>query len=366
MTGLNKKESAIFRPEWTPSRLKTYEECPFKYRLNYIEGVKQDKIPEIIAGKILHKLIETFYKPGQSEPAFKSPGAFANVAKNRYEHALRQSKVQGYYLTDAVKEIAFELYINYSTQQPPLGAEVELPLFSIDGVLMWGIVDEIGQRRIRDHKSRKYRIDDYVLATDDQFTWYAGCNSVWCREDPEFAKDFGVLPEESSELLNDPLYMMLRTRLEHHWLNTGRITEGEKRVQLVQTPARRPEQFYEIIERIHTAEWRLHSGDLMPNRGEHCARCLYKKACDQYTKDGRVTKPPPQIQFVNEKERIGGRILRLPLEVELVRYPGQKRPKQKKAGRQRTLEFMRKPKKEKPKQVDAPKHAVGDAQQALF
>lgn len=52
----------IMKKYWSKSRLKCFRECPYRYKLRYIDGVKGKTAEITNKGIILHELFDVFYK----------------------------------------------------------------------------------------------------------------------------------------------------------------------------------------------------------------------------------------------------------------------------------------------------------------
>ncbi len=248
------------------------------------------------------------------------------------KQTLSENKKEYFQIRAIIQAICKEFHSRQAEEGMPLASEFRTPVFLIDGIKLYGIIDEVRPLTIRDYKSRKWPVDDYVLKYDDQLTLYAGLMSIYASKNEEFAHWFGATADDISALREDPLHLLDKITVEHYWLNTGWIEDGNTRATLVTAPRRARHHFYEILERFHTRLSELARGNFMPDgRGDNCGSCLYKRACERYSDTGRAFSYDEQLElFIQRTRDDRGKHLRLPLEIELLQYPKRKRRKRKK------------------------------------
>ena len=147
-------EPVIRDMTWSYSRIKSFEDCPYRWYLKYIRKLKGKEMFFSNYGSFVHKLLERYYK-GE----------------------LTQKQLSEIYLRDFKKEVVGfapnkKVFTNYFTSglsylrgfQPlpykPLAIEKEVN-FSVDGIPFVGYIDFLGEKDdkiyIVDNKSRNLK-----------------------------------------------------------------------------------------------------------------------------------------------------------------------------------------------------------------
>ena len=139
---------------WSYSRLKAYDDCPYRWYLHYIKGYDDMDMFYASYGVFMHKLLEGFYKGEltREQMLCKFLMEFSTEVKGRRPQA---STVQGY----------IESGIQYIKEFKPfpfnvIAIERREP-FEIEGIPFTSILDFIGELDgsiyLVDHKSRKLK-----------------------------------------------------------------------------------------------------------------------------------------------------------------------------------------------------------------
>ena len=139
---------------WSYSRLKSFEDCPYKWFLNYILEEKEEPMFYASYGSFIHKLIERYYRGELTKDELPTAfllGFSAEVRGERPpEQTLRKYVTLGTEYFRSFKEFPFEM----------LSVEEQLR-FDLDGVDFLAFTDYIGKREsklaIVDSKSRELK-----------------------------------------------------------------------------------------------------------------------------------------------------------------------------------------------------------------
>lgn len=315
------QDGSRYNIKWSPHRYGVAKTCLRQYYYSYLVRPRPVTTisPDIAVGSLLHNRIETFYQTKGKhvgEPKKDTAKDFAKSTLGMWHYRVmryREGKMSGPQLTwkdpkDAYRiwgptiyQLAVKIWEEYSKLPPPLEVEFETPILQVDdGAKYWGIIDEIRYPlTIRDHKSRKTQISEYDLRYNPQFTVYAAVLSIMCAKDPIFAVRVGCTPEDLVALSVDPLAIIGKVKLEHHFLETGFVdrTKRERRVEVFVAPTRKPEHFFEILDQTADLEYQIAQGDFKPNRGYHCNFCAFKDLCQRHTEAGVETRMDVQYDL---------------------------------------------------------------------
>lgn len=139
---------------WSYSKLTTFEDCPYRYYLRYVEHLEPHDRFFASYGSLAHKLLEKHYKTGISgdELYLEYLFSFQNEVKGERPGA----KIAEKYFNDAA---------NYFRDFRPLNLEVidveKRVGFELAGKPFVGVIDLVGKRDdgcvIVDHKSRNMK-----------------------------------------------------------------------------------------------------------------------------------------------------------------------------------------------------------------
>lgn len=148
----------------SPSSIRLFRDCPQKYKLAYIDKIKEPPKWHLHLGSFVHEVLEHLYGLPAPDRTVESLRA---IAKNRWEDHGWSERVESLdekkgSLADFKRE-AFEAMTNLWTIEDP--AETRLDLterqvrVDVDGVTMSGIIDRLvtvdGRAVISDYKTGK-------------------------------------------------------------------------------------------------------------------------------------------------------------------------------------------------------------------
>lgn len=152
-------DEMIYKPliqdmTWSYSRIKTFEDCPYRFFLKYIHNCEEEDMFYASYGKFIHKLIEMYYTEGKTKNDIK------------VEYILNfSSEVRGQRPNDKIVCKYFKAGLDYIENfkefgYKTLGVEQNVQ-FEIKGYKFVGFVDYIGRDGediiIVDNKSRELK-----------------------------------------------------------------------------------------------------------------------------------------------------------------------------------------------------------------
>ena len=163
----------------SPSSISLFRGCPQKFKLSYIDKIKEPSSWHTILGSFVHEVLEYLYK---EDPKDRTQETVKRIATDRWsnhgwaervdELAEKLDTVAGF------KRIAFQAMINLWELEDPTatmleGQEVKV-LTEIEGVAMKGFIDRIaldadGKVVISDYKTGQVPDSKYV--SDDE-KWF--------------------------------------------------------------------------------------------------------------------------------------------------------------------------------------------------
>ena len=163
----------------SPSSISLFRGCPQKFKLSYIDKIKEPPSWHAVLGSFVHEVLEYLYK---EEPKNRTQETLKVIAADRWSNHGWAAKVDG--LSEKIdtvvgfKRSAFEAMTNLWEIEDPTttnleGQEIEV-LTSINGVAMKGYIDRIalesdGSIVISDYKTGKVPDPKYVA--DDE-KWF--------------------------------------------------------------------------------------------------------------------------------------------------------------------------------------------------
>lgn len=163
----------------SPSSVSLFRACPQKFKLSYIDKIKEPPTWHTVLGSFVHEVLEHLYK---EDPKDRNQETVKRIATDRWSnHGWAERVNQLAEKPDTVagfKRSAFQSMINLWELEDPSstileGQEVEV-LTEIDGVAMKGYIDRIaldvdGKVVISDYKTGKVPDPKYVA--DDE-KWF--------------------------------------------------------------------------------------------------------------------------------------------------------------------------------------------------
>ncbi len=139
---------------WSHSRLKCFDECPYRFFTRYIRGEEESPLFYASYGSFVHRLIERYYNGELT--ASELPLAFLRGFSAEVEGERPAAKTVLKYIADG------KAYFDGFRPLPfePVAVEHELH-FDVDGIPFTGFVDFLGKRdgalAIVDHKSHEMK-----------------------------------------------------------------------------------------------------------------------------------------------------------------------------------------------------------------
>lgn len=243
-----------FSGEWlSVSKVKTFKDCPAKFRYNYIEKLPRKTWDFHVFGQFAHESLENFHnfiKDGDKRPEHKIMTESFKMACKKYDKA-----------TDVQKKDLWVMMNGYLTKMAqdkldnvwPEVTEVEDNFYiDIDGkVLLNGFIDRVqvdpdGVLHVADYKTTKNK--SYLKNDFLQLQTYA---YVKCLQDPSLERV-------------RVSYMLLRHKFES-------ITKEYTRKQVMKIE----EKFLNFAESIRSEKlWR-------PSTSKLCRFCDFLEHCDE-------------------------------------------------------------------------------------
>ncbi|MBW3016063.1 PD-(D/E)XK nuclease family protein [Candidatus Woesearchaeota archaeon] len=331
----NPLDGSMYNILWSPHRLSVAKACLRRYYYNYIRKPRPQYSvgPDVIAGKLLHERVETFYKTAKIEsdndeivtvttfgPKKNSAEEFAKSTVGMWKYwvamhnagektpSIRWKNKQDAYRIWAplIRDISLKLYDVLKEEGPPLFSEFESPILTANGMHMWGIMDQIRYPlTIRDFKSRKRQISETELKFDYQFTIYAAILSLMCSNDRDFALKVGATEDDLKLLKENPLGLLPKIKIEHFFLETGYVKDRERLVCAIPAPSRDENNFFEVLDVIDKLECDIESGDFVPYRtGYGCDFCFFNQLCTSDSEKNILTRIPLQYDLFSPPKRI--------------------------------------------------------------
>ncbi len=167
-------------PEYlSPSSISLFRRCPQKFKLSYIDKIKEPPTWHTILGSFVHEVLECLYKEA---PKNRTQETMKRIATDRWSNHGWAEKVNE--LVDkhdtiaGFKKNAFQAMINLWELEDPTtttleGQEVEV-LTEVSGVAMKGYIDRIafdvnGKVVISDYKTGKVPNSKYVAEEEKWF-----------------------------------------------------------------------------------------------------------------------------------------------------------------------------------------------------
>ncbi len=163
----------------SPSSISLFRRCPQKFKLSYIDKIKEPPTWHAMLGSFVHEVLEYLY---QEDPKNRTQETVKKIATDRWSNHGWAEKVNE--LTEKIDTItgfkrnAFGAMINLWELEDPTtttleGQEVEV-LTEVSGVVMKGYIDRIafdvnGNVVISDYKTGKVPDSKYVAEDEKWF-----------------------------------------------------------------------------------------------------------------------------------------------------------------------------------------------------
>lgn len=136
------------------SRIKSYDACPYGWKLQYIDGHRDADQFYASFGSLMHDIIAKYYR-GEITKS-EMPAEFLSRFQTDVKGLRPSAKIVEKYISDGMR------YLNNFSDFGLNTVAVELPVeFEINGIPMVGFIDYLGEKDgeyiIVDHKSRKLK-----------------------------------------------------------------------------------------------------------------------------------------------------------------------------------------------------------------
>ena len=136
------------------SRIKSYVQCPYGWKLNYLDGFSKEKKFYTTYGSLMHKVLEKFFagKISQKEMKLEFLTRFSDEVKGKRPSA----NVVSSYIASSLEY--FDSFEDFDLKTLAVEKRVT---FNIEGIPMTGTIDLIGEHDgdiyIIDHKSHELK-----------------------------------------------------------------------------------------------------------------------------------------------------------------------------------------------------------------
>lgn len=173
------------------SKIKTFKDCPCKFRFSYIEKLPKKDWEHLKFGNFLHEVLENFHKYLIERPEVQ----FHLLMKEAHSNAFKN---WGHFLSPEVKKEAFDILCSYLKILAEQKQKNELPTFLnlektfyiniVDKVLLHGFIDRVQRDiddmlHVGDYKTTKKK--KYLENDPFQLQVYA---YAMCLEDPSIQR----------------------------------------------------------------------------------------------------------------------------------------------------------------------------------
>ncbi len=156
------------------SSISTYMECPLKFKLKYIDGLKEKPKPYLSFGSSLHEALRFMYSYRPPPPSLEA--VLDYYEKNWIDEGYaNEEEEEGYFSYG--KQILSAFYnANIKDFSPPISVEYKFDI-EIDGIPVMGFIDRIDKiegnnAEIIDYKSGKNIFDKTHVEENEQLTLY--------------------------------------------------------------------------------------------------------------------------------------------------------------------------------------------------
>ncbi len=289
--------------KWSPTRVDAANYCTMRYYLKYVLRETPLVLPEYLKGKLIHELIENFWKNlGNSGELGKTGGKkysnaeeFSRYAQRmwnyfciRTEKSSSERRVAWNYgeerwtIRSNLEKICFHLFPLLVEEGPPVFSELGFKFGAFDRTFS-GKIDEVRRKGdliiVRDYKSGRPFLGEMKLNFDPQLTIYSVALSFLIQKNKDIARRLGF-QEIPEELRRNSDYVLPFVRQEFFMVEAPvRIAEGKTGLKAVHETTRTNSHFLEVVRMIDSVQDRINSGNVVAERGRKCDSCDLKYAC---------------------------------------------------------------------------------------
>src|SRR3989344_2828349 len=273
---------------YSHSKISTYEQCPYKYKLSYIDKIKVD-IPttiEAFMGSVVHQALEQLYKDKQYRKRI-SKATLLKFYRELWERTyssdiliVKNISAQNYqkmgekYLSDY-----YEKYKPFE-EITILGLETQDTLTLPDGNKYHVRIDKFGYKDdiyyVCDYKTNLSMKNQEEVDADRQLAMY----SIWVKDKFKDAK---------------------KVILKWHMLAFNKEITSERNEEQLEKLQK------EVITQIQEIEEATKENDFPTNTTKLCDYCLYKSKCPSFKHLAEIEDKPVEefkedrgVKFVDE------------------------------------------------------------------
>jgi RecB family exonuclease len=245
------------RSSYTATKLDTYRDCPFKYKIQYHFGISGEENISLIIGNAYHEILQRFFEEGRDDFSWKR---LKNIVKEVFEGKELEFPSMKRQLTDKAFS-DFERYQKKYLPGVPSSSRMETGFkFEIDGDLIRGRIDQIntesdGSMELVDFKSGSARYSLRDLEEEIQLKTYR----LAMKKDSMLRKLEG--PDIRMKYLSMGSEKKAEYFLPEGYYNQEKLIEGLK----------------EIISGIKSERFRAE-----PSGYNTCSFCDYMILCPKY------------------------------------------------------------------------------------
>jgi hypothetical protein len=288
-------------PIWSPTRLDLAETCMKAYWFQYVKHIKHSITPDIARGKLIHSLIEKFWRYDEDKkllvPGYKSYESFVNCAIRDWKYQFARTgesdgqKIDWDYkgqqwskkFLGELADVMGRVYSRYIIERPRLAAEVEIK-GEIEGIKISAKIDELREDLvIRDHKSGRKTPREHYLDKNMQMTDYLVCLFI-ALHDINSPIATTLFPDYTFISLDE--FLKIATIEIHHLPEHQTKEEKEigrrQHMTAIYSAKRTRASINDFVSSLQAKEKQLAERDFHPSKGRNCDFCFYRNECNSY------------------------------------------------------------------------------------
>jgi len=201
------------------SSMKTYEQCPLRYRYTYIDKLPRKEFDHFDLGNLCHKTLENFHEVCMNDNPKKA--SYGKIMKTAFTNARKEFEDKK--LSDIMKNEAYDLILTYlktinkSGMPDVKGVEKDFSFNIRDDILIRGFID-----RLDIMEDGRYHIVDYKTTKREEYldSFQLLIYGLWLK------KEFGNINSFKGS------YVLLRhgSKYKEYEFNTHDLDMAEKKV----------------------------------------------------------------------------------------------------------------------------------------